>query len=149
MFKGSLPALITPFQNGQVDLAALKKLVDWHLDNGTHGFVPVGTTGESPTLSHSEHDLVVQTVIDHTAGRAPVIAGAGSNNTSETVRLVQAAKDAGANAALVVTPYYNKPTQRGLIAHFTAAAGTARHRRSKPHSTKKSSQTPFLAPGTG
>jgi len=122
MFKGSLPALITPFQNGQVDLAALKKLVDWHLDNGTHGFVPVGTTGESPTLSHSEHDLVVQTVIDHTAGRAPVIAGAGSNNTSETVRLVQAAKDAGADAALVVTPYYNKPTQRGLIAHFTAAA---------------------------
>ena len=122
MFKGSLPALVTPFANGQVDLDALKKLVDWHIDQGSHGLVPVGTTGESPTLSHEEHDLVVETVVTQAAGRVPVIAGAGSNNTAETVRLVKAAKAAGADAALVVTPYYNKPTQRGLIAHFTAAA---------------------------
>ena len=122
MFKGSLPALVTPFSDGQVDVAALKKLVNWHIEQGSHGLVPVGTTGESPTLSHEEHDLVVETVVNEAAGRIPVIAGAGSNNTAETVRLVQAAKDAGADAALVVTPYYNKPTQRGLIAHFTAAA---------------------------
>ncbi|WP_341368132.1 4-hydroxy-tetrahydrodipicolinate synthase [Yoonia sp. BS5-3] len=122
MFKGSLPALITPFENGQVDVAALKKLVNWHIAQGSNGLVPVGTTGESPTLSHEEHDLVVETVVSEAAGRIPVIAGAGSNNTAETVRLVQAAKAAGADGALVVTPYYNKPTQRGLIAHFTAAA---------------------------
>ncbi len=122
MFKGSLPALVTPFSNGQVDVDALKKLVNWHVDQGSHGLVPVGTTGESPTLTHAEHDLVVETVVNEAAGRIPVIAGAGSNNTAETVRLVQAAKKAGADAALVVTPYYNKPTQRGLIAHFTAAA---------------------------
>ena len=122
MFKGSLPALVTPFTDGKVDLDALKKLVEWHIDQGSHGLVPVGTTGESPTLTHEEHDLVVQTVVDTVAGRIPVIAGAGSNNTVETVRLVQAAKTAGADAALVVTPYYNKPTQAGLIAHFTAAA---------------------------
>jgi 4-hydroxy-tetrahydrodipicolinate synthase len=122
MFKGSLPALVTPFDNGQVDVAALKKLVNWHIEQGSHGLVPVGTTGESPTLTHEEHDLVVETVVNEAAGRIPVIAGAGSNNTAETVRLVQAAKAAGADAALVVTPYYNKPTQRGLIAHFTAAA---------------------------
>ena len=122
MFKGSLPALVTPFANGKVDVDALKKLVNWHVEQGSHGLVPVGTTGESPTLTHEEHDLVVETVVKETAGRIPVIAGAGSNNTAETVRLVQAAKAAGADAALVVTPYYNKPTQRGLIAHFTAAA---------------------------
>ncbi len=122
MFKGSYVALVTPFTDGEVDLAALKRLVDWHVDQGTHGLVPVGTTGESPTLTHGEHDLVVKTVVDHAAGRIPVIAGAGSNNTIETVRLVMAAKAAGADAALVVTPYYNKPTQAGLIAHFTAAA---------------------------
>ena len=122
MFKGSLPALVTPFANGQVDVDTLKKLVNWHVEQGSHGLVPVGTTGESPTLSHAEHDMVVATVIEAAAGRIPVIAGAGSNNTAETVRLVQAAKAAGADAALVVTPYYNKPTQRGLIAHFTAAA---------------------------
>ncbi|MCO4842511.1 MAG: 4-hydroxy-tetrahydrodipicolinate synthase [Yoonia sp.] len=122
MFKGSMPALVTPFTNGKVDIEALKKLVDWHVDQGSHGLVPVGTTGESPTLTHEEHDLVVQVVVDHAAGRLPIIAGAGSNNTVETVRLVQAAKTAGADAALVVTPYYNKPTQRGLIAHFEAAA---------------------------
>lgn len=120
--KGSMPALVTPFNNGEVDLKALKGLVDWHIDQGTHGIVPVGTTGESPTLSHEEHDLVVETVVKQAAGRVPVIAGAGSNNTAETVRLVKAAQKAGADAALVVTPYYNKPTQAGLIAHFTAAA---------------------------
>ena len=122
MIKGSLPALVTPFTNGQVDRDALKKLVDWHVDQGSHGLVPVGTTGESPTLSHSEHDEVVAIVVEAAAGRIPVIAGAGSNNTIETVRLVKAAKAAGADAALVVSPYYNKPTQAGLIAHFTAAA---------------------------
>lgn len=122
MFKGSLPALVTPFRNGEVDVDALKKLVDWHIAQGSHGIVPVGTTGESPTLSHEEHDMVVEVVVKQVAGRVPVIAGAGSNNTIETVRLVEAAKRAGADAALVVTPYYNKPTQRGLIAHFTAAA---------------------------
>ncbi len=122
MIKGSLPALVTPFRNGQLDLDTLKKLVEWHVEQGSHGLVPVGTTGESPTLSHKEHDLVVQTVIKVAAGRIPVIAGAGSNNTIETVRLVTAAKKAGADAALVVTPYYNKPTQRGLIAHYEEAA---------------------------
>lgn len=122
MLKGSLPALVTPFANGQLDLDTLKKLVGWHVDQGSHGLVPVGTTGESPTLSHAEHDKVVETVVEAAAGRIPVVAGAGSNNTAETVRLVKAAKAAGADAALVVTPYYNKPTQRGLIAHFLAAA---------------------------
>ena len=122
MITGSLPALVTPFTNGKVDIAALKKLVDWHIDQGSHGLVPVGTTGESPTLTHEEHDLVVEIVVGQAAGRVPVIAGAGSNNTDETVRLVKAAKEAGATAALVVTPYYNKPTQAGLKAHFLAAA---------------------------
>ena len=122
MFKGSYVALVTPFRDGAVDLGTLKALVDWHVEQGTHGLVPVGTTGESPTLTHDEHDLVVRTVVEQAAGRIPVIAGAGSNNTAETVRLVRAAKDAGADAALVVTPYYNKPTQAGLVAHYTAAA---------------------------
>ncbi len=122
MFKGSMVALITPFSNGAVDFDALKRLVDWHIKEGTHGLVPVGTTGESPTLTHAEHDAVIQAVVDQAAGRVPVIAGAGSNNTTEAVRLTQAAKDAGADGALVVTPYYNKPTQRGLTAHFTACA---------------------------
>ena len=122
MITGSLPALVTPFANGKVDIDALKKLVDWHIDQGSHGLVPVGTTGESPTLTHEEHDMVVEVVVAQAAGRVPVIAGAGSNNTAETVRLVKAAKEAGATAALVVTPYYNKPTQAGLKAHFLAAA---------------------------
>ena len=122
MITGSLPALVTPFANGKVDVDALKKLVDWHIDQGSHGFVPVGTTGESPTLTHEEHDMVVEVVVAQAAGRVPVIAGAGSNNTAETVRLVTAAKEAGATAALVVTPYYNKPTQAGLKAHFLAVA---------------------------
>jgi 4-hydroxy-tetrahydrodipicolinate synthase len=122
MFQGSIPALVTPFRNGEVDLDALKSLVEWQIAEGSHGLVPVGTTGESPTLSHEEHDLVVETVVKVAAGRVPVIAGAGSNNTIECVRLVRAAQAAGAQAALVVTPYYNKPTQAGMIAHFTAAA---------------------------
>ncbi|MCH1469948.1 MAG: 4-hydroxy-tetrahydrodipicolinate synthase [Planktomarina sp.] len=122
MITGSLPALVTPFANGKVDVDALKKLVDWHIDLGSNGLVPVGTTGESPTLTHEEHDMVVEVVVAQAAGRVPVIAGAGSNNTAETVRLVTAAKEAGATAALVVTPYYNKPTQAGLKAHFLAAA---------------------------
>ncbi|MEP5633098.1 MAG: 4-hydroxy-tetrahydrodipicolinate synthase [Tateyamaria sp.] len=120
MFKGSMPALITPFRNGALDLDTLKKLVEWHIGEGSHGFVPVGTTGESPTLTHDEHETVIDTVVKSVAGRVPVIAGAGSNNTVEAMRFVQFAKKAGADAALVVTPYYNKPTQRGLIAHFTA-----------------------------
>ena len=122
MFQGSLTALVTPFADGQLDMDALKKLVDWQIAEGSHGLVPVGTTGESPTLTHEEHDEVVAAVVAQAAGRVPVIAGAGSNSTAETVRLVRAAKAAGADAALVVTPYYNKPTQAGLIAHFTAAA---------------------------
>ena len=120
MFKGSIPALITPFKNGAVDFDTLKHLVDWHVDMGSHGLVPVGTTGESPTLSHAEHGEVVQAVVAAAAGRIPVIAGAGSNNTLEGIELIRHAEKVGANAALVVTPYYNKPTQAGLIAHFTA-----------------------------
>ena len=120
MFKGSMPALITPFENGSVDFDTLKKLVEWHVAEGSHGLVPVGTTGESPTLTHEEHEAVIKAVVETGAGRIPVIAGAGSNNTAEAMRFVQFAKDVGADAALVVTPYYNKPTQRGLIAHFTA-----------------------------
>ena len=99
MITGSLPALVTPFKDGKVDINALKKLVGWHIDQGSHGLVPVGTTGESPTLSHEEHDTVVAVVIAEAAGRIPVIAGAGSNNTAETVRLVKAANAAGATAA--------------------------------------------------
>ena len=120
MFKGSMPALITPFKNGKVDEDALKALVEWHIANGSHGLVPVGTTGESPTLTHDEHEHVIEVVVQTTAGRVPVIAGAGSNNTVEAIRFVQFAEKVGADGALVVTPYYNKPTQRGLIAHFTA-----------------------------
>lgn len=119
MFKGSLPAMVTPFKNGEVDVKALRNLVNWHIEQGSHGLVPVGTTGESPTLTHAEHEQVVSEVIDEAAGRVPVIAGAGSNNTAEAIRFVEHAKNVGANAALVVTPYYNKPTQAGLIAHFT------------------------------
>ncbi len=120
MFKGSMPALVTPFTNGALDLETLKKLVEWHIGEGTNGFVPVGTTGESPTLSHGEHETVIREVVEAVGGRVPVIAGAGSNNTTEAMRLVQFAQKVGADAALVVTPYYNKPTQAGLIAHFTA-----------------------------
>ena len=120
MFKGSLPALVPPFTNGDVDHDTLKALVDWHVAEGSHGLVPVGTTGESPTLSHAEHEAVIETVVQAAAGRIPVIAGAGSNNTAEGIGQMRHAAAVGADAALVVTPYYNKPTQAGLIAHFTA-----------------------------
>ena len=120
MIRGSLPALVTPFKNGELDLVTLKKLVDWHIAEGSHGIVPVGTTGESPTLSHAEHQRVIEEVVSIVAGRVPVIAGAGSNNTVEGISLMRHAEKVGANAALVVTPYYNKPTQAGLIAHYTA-----------------------------
>lgn len=120
MIQGSLPALVTPFKHGAVDLDTLTRLVEWHLDEGSHGFVPVGTTGESPTLTHAEHETVIEAVVAAADGRAPVIAGAGSNNTVEAVRFMQHAEKVGADAALVVTPYYNKPTQEGMVAHFTA-----------------------------
>lgn len=120
MIKGSLPALVTPFKDGQVDLDALKKLVEWHIAEGSHGLVPVGTTGESPTLTHEEHEIVVEEVVKAAAGRIPVVAGAGSNNTTESIRFLQHAEKVGADAGLVVTPYYNKPTQGGLIAHYRA-----------------------------
>ncbi|SNT68728.1 4-hydroxy-tetrahydrodipicolinate synthase [Paracoccus seriniphilus] len=123
MFKGSLPALVTPFTaDGDLDLDTLKKLVEWHIDQGSHGLVPVGTTGESPTLTHEEHRQVIEEVVQLAAGRVPVIAGAGSNATREGIGLIRHAQDVGADAALVVTPYYNKPTQAGLIAHYTALA---------------------------
>ena len=118
MLKGSMPALVTPFKDGAVDVDTLKSLVDWHIDQGSHGLVPVGTTGESPTLSHEEHEMVVAEVVKAADGRVPIIAGAGSNNTAESLRFMVHAKEVGATAALVVTPYYNKPTQAGLIAHF-------------------------------
>ncbi|TNE67985.1 MAG: 4-hydroxy-tetrahydrodipicolinate synthase [Rhodobacteraceae bacterium] len=120
MFKGSIPALVTPFKNGELDVDTLKRLVEWHIAEGSSGLVPVGTTGESPTLSHAEHQKVIEIVVDTVAGRIPVIAGAGSNNTAEGLNLIRHAAKVGADAALVVTPYYNKPTQKGLIAHFTA-----------------------------
>lgn len=120
MFKGSLVALITPFKNGAVDEDAFRKLVDFQIVNGTHGLIPVGTTGESPTLSHDEHKRVVELCIDEARGRVPVIAGAGSNSTAEAVDFTRHAKEAGADAVLHVTPYYNKPTQEGLYQHFKA-----------------------------
>ena len=120
MFTGSIPALVTPFTNGEVDKKALKALVEWHVQEGSSGVVPVGTTGETPTLSHEEHRDVVRICVETAAGRIPVIAGAGSNSTREATSLTQFAQDIGASAALVVTPYYNKPTQRGLLAHYEA-----------------------------
>ena len=120
MFQGSITALVTPFENGAVDEAGFQRLVQRQLDEGTHGLVPVGTTGESPTLSHDEHKRVVELCIEVAAGQVPVIAGAGSNNTIEAIDLARHAKAAGADAALVVTPYYNKPSQEGLFAHYKA-----------------------------
>ena len=119
MLKGSMPALVTPFDHGKLDLKTLENLVDWHIQEGSHGLVPVGTTGESPTLSREEHEIVVSTVVKKVNGRIPVIAGAGSNNTLEALHFMKHAKAVGADAALIVTPYYNKPTQTGLIQHFT------------------------------
>ena len=126
MFKGSLVALITPMrEDGAVDEEAFRHFVDWQIGQGTDGIVPVGTTGESPTLTHAEHFRVVEIAVEVAAGRVPVIAGAGSNSTAEAVALARHAKAAGADAALVVTPYYNKPTQHGLELHFTAVADAA------------------------
>ncbi|MFD2180958.1 4-hydroxy-tetrahydrodipicolinate synthase [Rhodoplanes azumiensis] len=119
-FRGSFTALVTPFKNGAVDEAAFRALVDWQIEEGTNGLVPVGTTGESPTLSHEEHHRVVEWCIDQAKGRVPVIAGAGSNSTAEAVALSRHAEKAGASGVLVVTPYYNKPTQDGLYQHFKA-----------------------------
>jgi 4-hydroxy-tetrahydrodipicolinate synthase len=123
MFKGSLVALITPMrEDGAVDEKAYASFVDWQIKEGTHGVVPVGTTGESPTLSHAEHKKVVEIAVGVAKGRVPVIAGAGSNSTEEAIDLAKHAKEAGADAILVVTPYYNKPTQEGMFLHFTAIA---------------------------
>lgn len=120
MFKGSIVALITPFREGKVDAVAFKDFVDWQIKQGTHGVVPVGTTGESPTLSHEEHRLVVSLTVEVAKGRVPVIAGTGSNSTEEAIALTRHAKEAGADAALIVTPYYNKPSQEGLYQHYKA-----------------------------
>lgn len=123
MFKGSLTALVTPFlPDGSLDEKAFGAFVDWQISEGTNGLVPVGTTGESPTLTHAEHKRVVELCIEAAAGRVPVIAGAGSNNTAEAVELCKHAESAGADAVLVVTPYYNKPNQRGLYEHFSTVA---------------------------
>jgi 4-hydroxy-tetrahydrodipicolinate synthase len=119
-FRGSFTAMVTPFKNGSLDEAAFRGLVNWQIAEGTHGLVPVGTTGESPTLSHEEHHRVVEWCIEEAKGRVPVIAGAGSNSTKEAVALAQHAQKAGADAVLVVTPYYNKPTQEGMYQHFKA-----------------------------
>ena len=119
-FTGSITALVTPFRNGGLDEEAFRALVNWQIESGTNGLVPVGTTGESPTLSHDEHRSVVEWCIAETRGRVPVIAGAGSNNTAEAIDLARFAEKAGADAVLVVTPYYNKPTQEGLYLHYKA-----------------------------
>ena len=127
MFRGSFTALVTPFrQDGSLDEKAFAELVEWQIGEGTQGLVPVGTTGESPTLSHEEHRRVVEICVETARGRVPVIAGAGSNNTTEAIALAQYAEKVGADAVLVVTPYYNKPNQRGLYAHFAAVAEATR-----------------------
>ncbi len=119
-FRGSFTALVTPFSNGALDEKAFRGLVDWQIAEGTSGLVPVGTTGESPTLSHDEHGQIVQWCIEQAKGRVPVVAGAGSNSTKEAIELAQHAQESGADAVLVVTPYYNKPTQEGMYQHFKA-----------------------------
>jgi 4-hydroxy-tetrahydrodipicolinate synthase len=120
MFKGSITALVTPLKNGALDEPALRAFVNWQIGEGSHGLVPVGTTGESPTLSHDEHKRVVKVCIEEAAGRVPVIAGAGSNNTTEAIDLARFAEKAGADGLLIVTPYYNKPNQEGLYQHYKA-----------------------------
>lgn len=122
MFTGSITALVTPFKDGKVDEAALRRLIDFQLENGINGVVPCGTTGESATLNYEEHDHVIEVVIDAVAGRVPVIAGTGSNSTSETIQLTAHARKAGADAALLIAPYYNKPTQQGLYEHYRRVA---------------------------
>lgn len=122
MFSGSITALATPFRDGKVDEAAFRSFVEWQIEEGSHGVVPVGTTGESPTLSHDEHKRVVELCVETVAGRIPVIAGTGSNSTAEAIDFTRHAADVGADAALVVTPYYNKPMQEGLFQHYRAIA---------------------------
>ncbi len=122
MFSGSMVALVTPFKNGQVDWPSLEALVEFHLQNGTNGIVPCGTTGESATLSHAEHDEVIRTVIKAVNKRVPVIAGTGSNSTDEAVRLTQEAERSGADGALMISPYYNRPTQEGIYQHYRKVA---------------------------
>ena len=122
MFKGSIPALITPFDNGEVDYNSFNKIIEWSILEGSNGFVPCGTTGESPTLSHDEHKKIVEECVRIVNNRVPVIAGTGSNNTIEAIDFTNHAESCGADAALVVTPYYNKPTQEGLYAHFKKIA---------------------------
>ena len=122
MFAGSFVALVTPFAGGKVDVEKLEELVEFQIRSGTHGLVPCGTTGESATLSHEEHELVIRTVVRRADGRVPVLAGTGSNSTSEAIRLSRFAKEVGADGALLITPYYNKPTQEGLKRHFGAVA---------------------------
>jgi len=120
MFKGSITALVTPMHNGSLDEEAFRAFVEWQIEEGSHGLVPVGTTGESPTLTHDEHRRMIQICIEVAAGRVPVIAGAGSNNTREAIELSKFAEGAGADALLIVTPYYNKPNQEGLYQHYKA-----------------------------
>lgn len=122
MFRGSMPALITPFKKEKVDEQAFQDFVNWQIEEGSHGVVPCGTTGESPTLSHEEHHRVVELCVEVAKGRVPVIAGTGSNSTAEAIELTKHAKKAGADGALIVTPYYNKPTQEGLLLHYLAIA---------------------------
>ena len=122
MFQGSIPALITPFKNGNIDYESFYKIIEWSLSEGSHGFVPCGTTGESPTLSHQEHIKVVDECVRIVDKRVPVIAGTGSNNTVEAIEFTKHAQDSGADGALVVTPYYNNPTQDGLYFHFKKIA---------------------------
>lgn len=125
MFTGSIVALVTPFLNGEVDYKKLRELVEYHIENGTDGIVPCGTTGESPTLSHEEHRQVINEVVDCAKGRITILAGTGSNSTSETLSLTRHAKKAGADGALIITPYYNKPTQEGLYMHYKTVAEEA------------------------
>ena len=120
MFTGSIVAIVTPFLDGEVDYKKLRELVEFQIANGTNGIVPCGTTGESPTLTHDEHDKVIKEIVDVAKGKVFVLAGTGSNSTSETLRLTKSAKEVGADGALVITPYYNKPTQKGMYLHFKA-----------------------------
>jgi 4-hydroxy-tetrahydrodipicolinate synthase len=122
MFTGSLVAIVTPFKNGKLDEQALGDLIEWQIGSGTHGIVPCGTTGESATLTHAEHDRVVAFTVEVVRGRVPVVAGTGSNSTEEAIVLTKHAKSAGVDGALLITPYYNKPTQEGLFLHYKAVA---------------------------